>query len=69
MKQECEEDGMYDCRDIQSPIKIKYGRTLYATKIGKKILVAIKKDGSLQGIVLKDCKFVPGLWINLYIIT
>jgi hypothetical protein len=40
------DEGMYNCRDIKSPIKIGDGRTLYATKIGMKKLVVIQKDGS-----------------------
>jgi hypothetical protein len=40
------DEGMYNCRDINSPIKIDDGRKLYATKIGTKILVVIQKDSS-----------------------
>lgn len=65
----CDEDGMYDCREIKSPIKIGDGRTLYATKIGKKKLMVIQKDGTTLDVVLDECKFVPGLWINLFSIT
>jgi hypothetical protein len=63
------DEGMYNCRDIKSPIKIGDGRTLYATKIGMKKLVVIQKDGSTLDIILDECKYVPGLWINLFSIT
>jgi hypothetical protein len=46
-------EGMYNCRDIKSPIKIGDGRTLYATKIGTKKLVVIQKDGSTLDITLE----------------
>jgi hypothetical protein len=63
------DEGMYNCRNIKSPIKIGDGRTRYATKIGTKKLMVIQKDGSTLDITLEECKYVPSLWINLFSIT
>jgi hypothetical protein len=38
-------------------------------KIGKKKLVVIQTDGATLDVTLDECKFVPGLWINLFSIT
>ncbi len=65
----CDEAGMFDTRAINSPIKIGNGTTLRATKIGKKRLTVLQKDGTTTDIVLEGCKFVPGLWTNLFSIT
>ena len=65
----CDDKGMYETSTINSPIRIGNGTTLRATKIGKKRVTVYQQDGSTQNIVLEGCKFVPGLWTNLFSIT
>jgi hypothetical protein len=60
------DDGMFDVQVIKSPVKIGSGKTMNATKIGKKRLTVMQKDGSTQDVVLTDVKFVPELWVNLF---
>ena len=37
-----------------------------STTIGTKKVIAVQKDGSKQTIMLKNCRFVPELWVNLF---
>jgi hypothetical protein len=39
------EEGMFDCRDVHSPIKIGNGKSMVATKIGRKRLTMVMPDG------------------------
>jgi histone deacetylase 1/2 len=61
--------GMFDVEVISSPVKIGNGKLLTATKIGKKRITAIQKDGSSIDMILEDYKFVPELWVNLFSIS
>ena len=61
--------GMFDCRQHQSMIKIGNGKSLLSTKIGKKNVLVVQKDGTSVRIVLPNVKFVPELYINLFSIT
>ena len=64
------EDGMFDCKEIDSEITIGNGLTVKATKVGKKRVRAIQKDGSTQNIILEGCKLVPDLApFNLFSMT
>lgn len=65
----CSDEGMFDCRQIQSSVKIGNGKTLSATKIGKKRMTVVQKDGTTTDVVLTDCKYVPELFTNLFSIT
>jgi hypothetical protein len=58
--------GMFDVQVINSSIKIGDGKTLTATKIGKKRLTVIQEDGTTTDIILEDYKYVPDLWVNLF---
>ena len=58
-------DGMFDCTEIHSYVKIGNGTHLRAYKKGKKRLTITQVDGSTSDIILHDCQFVPDLWINL----
>ena len=63
------EDGMYDCKIINSNIKVGNGKNIKATKIGEKCVTVFQKDGTMTTIILHECKYVPDLWINLFSIT
>jgi hypothetical protein len=57
---------MFDVKVIKSPVKVgRSGKLLTATKIGKKKMTVIQKDGSTNNIVLREVKYVPELWVNL----
>jgi hypothetical protein len=58
--------GMTNVKVIDSPVQIGDGMTLHATKIGRKHLTVISKDGSKMNVVLQDYKYVPDLWVNLF---
>ena len=61
--------GMTDVREINSPVQIGNGKTLQATKIGRKHMTVLSKDGRMTEIVLEDYKYVPDLWVNLFAVT
>jgi hypothetical protein len=64
-----EEEGMFDCRVIHTPIKIGSGKSMVATKIGKKRLTLKGPNGTTLEIVLRDCKLVPSLWVNKALVS
>ena len=61
--------GMTNVREVNSPVQIGNGKTLRATKIGDKHMTVLWKDGTMTDIVLKDYKYVPDLWVNLFAVT
>jgi hypothetical protein len=38
-------EGMYDCKEVRVPIKIGNGKSMVATKIGKKKVTMVLADG------------------------
>jgi hypothetical protein len=60
------DEGIFDIKAIKSPVKIGSGKSMTATKIGKKRMTVIQKESLTQNIVLKDFKYVPELWVNLF---
>jgi hypothetical protein len=62
-------DGMINVHDIDSPIQIGTGDAVKSTKIGDKRLRILQADGEIKDLVLKDCKYVPQLFTNLFSIT
>jgi hypothetical protein len=65
----CSLDRMVNVREIDLPVQVGTGEAIECTKIGDKRLCAIQEDGTIRDVVLKDCKFVPGLFTNLFSIT
>jgi hypothetical protein len=63
------EEGMYDCKEVCVPIKIGNGKSMVATKIGKKKVTMVFADGRTTEITLDNCKLVPNLWVNLFSLT
>jgi hypothetical protein len=63
------DEGMTDVEIINSPVRIGNGKALTATKIGKRRITVIQKDGSSQDAVLEEYKCVPELWVNLFSIS
>ena len=62
-------DGMINIRDNKSPIQIGTGEAVESTQIGDKRLRIVQSDGEINNIILKDCKYVPELFTNLFSIT
>jgi hypothetical protein len=62
-------EGMIDVEIINSPVRIGNGKALTATKIGKRHITIIQKDGSTQVAILSKYKCVPELWVNLFSIS
>ena len=60
------DEGMFDCKNISTPIRVGSGKTLMAIKIGKLKRTVVSKNGSSQVIVLQEVKYVPELWVNLF---
>jgi hypothetical protein len=58
-------EGMTDVKVIDSLVQIGNRMTLCTTKIGRKHLMVISKDGLKLNVVLQDYKYVPDLWVNL----
>jgi hypothetical protein len=63
------DEGFTNWRNISSEVQLGNGEILKATKIGDKKMTIIQKDGSKKNITLKDCKYVPGMQVNLFSIT
>jgi hypothetical protein len=61
-----DETGMFDCRDVQSKIKIGNTQTMTATKIDQKRVQLAQPDGTVMEFVLEECKLIPDLWVNLF---
>jgi hypothetical protein len=65
----CSLDGMVNIRDINSPVQVGSGESLECMKIGDKRLCAVQSDGTMSDVILRDCKYVPDLFTNLFSIT
>ena len=63
------DEGMVDVKPISTPIKIGDGKSLTATKTGKKKITIQQADGSTYDALLDNYKCVPGLWTHLFSIT
>ena len=61
-----DDDGMFDCQEINEPIIISDGKPMRAKKIGKMKRTALQVDGTMQDIILEEVKHVPGLDMNLF---
>ena len=58
--------AMFDCTSIKSEVQYGNGGMLVAEKIGKIRVKVMQIDGREQVIVLENCKYVPGLTLNLF---
>jgi hypothetical protein len=65
----CSEDGLTECRKIQSPVRIGKGHMLMATKIDKKHVTVVQRDGTITELVGTNCKYLPKLFTNLFSIA
>ena len=65
----CSDQGMYDCVDIDDPIRVGDGKVIKATKMGSKKVWVKQKNGKDFHLTIHNCKYVPDLWVNLLSIT
>ena len=61
----CEDNGMFNVKVIGEPIKIGNGKSLTATKVGD-IKMRLNGPKGVQEIVLKEVKYIPDSWVNLF---
>jgi len=57
---------MFDVKEEKCYVRIGDGKILTSTKVGKKRVTVVQKDGTMADIVLSPFKHVPGLWVNLF---
>jgi hypothetical protein len=65
----CTLEGMSNLCDINSPVQIGTGEAVKCNKLGDKRIRLVQEDGSMKDITLKNCKYVPDLFTNLFSIT
>jgi hypothetical protein len=65
----CDDNGMFNCKDINENIKVGDGNFIKATKMGSKRVSVRQPDGVVKVFTINSCKYVPILWINLFSIT
>ena len=54
--------GVVNVKIIKEPITVGSGHVVYATKIGRKLVTIIQKDGSRMETELSTFKYVPKSW-------
>jgi len=60
------DSGMFDIKEEKCSVRIGDGKILTSTRVGKKQVTVVQKDGTMTDIVLPPLKHVPGLWVNLF---
>jgi hypothetical protein len=65
----CSMDGMINVREVNSPVQVGTGQAIPCTKMGDKKVRVVQEDGAMKDIVLENCKYVPGLFTNLFSIN
>jgi len=60
------DSGMFDTKEEKFSVRIGDGKMLTSTKVGKKRVTVVQKDGTMTDIVLSPFKYVPGLWVNFF---
>jgi hypothetical protein len=61
-----DDSTMFDVQAVRSPIKVGSGKSLMATKMGKKRVEVIQKGGTSGPFLLTEVKFFPGLFVSLF---
>ena len=63
------EEGLHDYTTISEEITVGNGNKMLAKKVGSLRCMVQQKNGEKFVVVLKDVKFVPELWVNLFSIS
>jgi len=62
-------EGMFDIKKEQGSVRIGDGKLMETSMIGSKRMLVVQKDGETKLVTLKNVKYVPELWTNLFSIT
>jgi hypothetical protein len=66
----CKSDkGLFDVKDINEKITIGNGQIMKANKVGSLKCHVIQLNGSSVDVTLKEVKYAPELWVNLFSIS
>jgi hypothetical protein len=66
----CKSDkGLFDVKDIDENITVGNGKNMKVRKVGSLKCHAIQINGSNADLTLKEVKYVPELWLNLFSIS
>ena len=63
------EEGLYDYTTILEEITVGNGNKMLSKKVGSLRCMVQPKHGEKFVVILKDVKFVPELWVNLFSIS
>ena len=63
------DEGMFDVKLIDEPVKVGNGKSMRATKVGSLKMTVLQANGDTKNITLENVKYVPELWVNLFSIT
>jgi cupin superfamily acireductone dioxygenase involved in methionine salvage len=58
--------GLFDVKDINQKIIVRNGERMKVIKVGKTKCHDIQLYGSSVNVTLKEVKYVPELWVNLF---
>jgi hypothetical protein len=61
--------GLFDVKDINEKITVGNDESMMATKVGSLKCNIIQLNGSSVDVTLKEVKYVPELWVNLFNIS
>ena len=64
-----DDNGMFDCKQIDEDIMIGNGKPMKATKVGLIRLETMQQDGSIRSFTMTNVKFVPELYCKLFSVT
>jgi hypothetical protein len=66
----CKSDkGLFDIKDINEKMTVGNGESMKAIKVGSLKCHVIQLNDSSVNVTLKEVKFVPELWVNLFSIS
>jgi len=60
---------MFDVKEEKCSVRIGDGKMLTSTKVGKRRVTVVQKDGTMTDIVLSPFKHVSGLWVNSFAVV
>ena len=60
-----DDENLYDYKNISEEITVGNGNVMIAKKIRKRCVI-LQQNGERLIVTLKNVKFVPELWINLF---
>jgi hypothetical protein len=66
----CKSDkGLFNVKDINEKITVGNGESMKAIKVGSFKCYVIQPNGSSVNVTLKEVKYAPELWVNLFSIS